>query len=230
MDGATERFLPCSPGTTHDLIRPCKPIALTLEAPAPSWLGPALERAPWLVVRRGPIRNGMIPVGARGSARHQRFAAFLPAAEIAERLSPEDLVLSFPAIDQERRDAVPALAALDRVAPVLARLGSRWGPGGSVGFEIATGVATATATSDLDLILRQDRRLELCDAIALLDVLARSAAPARIDVMIETPHGGVSLGDFAAKPAKVLVRTPCGPRFSADPWMEEVAELLEGAS
>ncbi len=152
--------MPCSPGTTHDLIRPLEPIALTADAPAPSWLGPALERAPWVVIRRGPVWDGMIPVGARGSARHQRFAAFLSVAEIAERLSPEDLGDSRYAIELKRRDAVPALAALARVAPILACRGFRWGPGGSVGFEIATGVATATASSDLDLILRHERPLE----------------------------------------------------------------------
>jgi phosphoribosyl-dephospho-CoA transferase len=223
MDRATERFTPCSPGATHDLIRPFEPIALKADAPAPSWLGPALERAPWVVVRRGPVRDGMIPVGARGSARHQRFAAFLPVAEIAQRLSPEDLVVSLRVVEQERRHAVPALAALARVAPVLARRGSRWGPGGSVGFEIATGVPTATTSSDLDLILRQERRLEPNQATDLLADLAQAAAPARIDVMLETPCGGVLLADLATRPARLLVRTPNGPRLSVDPWIREAA-------
>jgi phosphoribosyl-dephospho-CoA transferase len=226
MDKATRRFMPCSPGTTHDLIRPLEPIALTADAPAPSWLGPALQRAPWVVIRRGPVRDGVIPVGARGSARHQRFAAFLAVAEIAERLSPEDLVVSLRAIEQERRDAVPALAALARVAPVLARSGSRWGPGGSVGFEIATGVPTATWSSDLDLILRQERRIEPKQATDLLAALVQAAAPTRIDVMLETPTGGVSLADLTTMRARVLVRTPCGPRLSVDPWTVE--ELSQG--
>ncbi len=143
----------------------------------------------------------------------------MSVADIAERLSPEDLVVSFSAIEQERRDAVPALAALARVAPVLARRGSRWGPGGSVGFEIATGVPTATSSSDLDLILRQERRIEPGEAGDLLAALAEAAAPARIDVMLETPCGGVSLADLAARPARLLVRTPDGPRLSVDPWM-----------
>jgi phosphoribosyl-dephospho-CoA transferase len=219
--------MPCGPRETHDLIRPIEPIALTADAPAPSWLGPALKRAPWVVVRRGPVCDGMIPVGARGSARHQRFAAFVSVSAIAERLSPEDLVVSGRAFAQERQDTVPALAALPRVAAVLARCGSHWGPGGSVGFEIATGVATATASSDLDLILRQGRRLKPNQAIDLLEALTQAAAPARIDVVLETPGGGVSLADLAAGPTRVLVRTPCGPRLSVDPWMEDATDLLE---
>jgi phosphoribosyl-dephospho-CoA transferase len=112
----------------------------------------------------------------------------------------------------------------------LARRGHRWGPGGSVGFEIATGVRTATSSSDLDLILRQDRRLQPGEAIELRAALAEAAAPARIDVMLETPCGGVSLTDLAAMPGQVLVRTPDGARLSADPWMADAGGLLEGAS
>ncbi len=225
-----ERLIPASPAPTHDLIRLREPISLVMDVLRPSWVEPELRRTPWVVVRRGYVLDGMMPVGARGQTRAQRFASSVTIAEIAGRLSPEDLTVSDFGIDQKRKESVPALAALDRIAGLLMHSDYCWGPSGSVGFEIATGVATATATSDLDLILRQDRRLELCDATSLLDALAKAAAPARIDVMIETPLGGVSLAEFASQPAKVLVRTPCGPRLSTDPWMEERAALLEGAS
>jgi phosphoribosyl-dephospho-CoA transferase len=171
----------------------------------------------------------MMPIGVRGPTRSQRFAAFVKVAEIAECLSPEDLTGSGYVLSQKRKDAVPALAALYRVAGLLMRSGWHWGPGGSVGFEIATGVATATASSDLDLILRQDHRLEPNKATELLAALAKEAAPAQIDVMLETPCGGVSLADLAALPAQVLVRTPCGPRLSVDPWMVDATAFLEGA-
>jgi phosphoribosyl-dephospho-CoA transferase len=222
--------MPGRPAPTHDLIRLREPIALMVDAPVPAWVEPALRRAPWVVVRRGHVRNGMIPVGVRGLTRSQRFAAFLAVAEIADRLSPEDLTDSLYAIERARRDTAPALAALVRVAPILARRGDRWGPGGSVGFEIATGVLTETSSSDLDLILRQDRRLEPCEAIELRAALAEAAVPVRIDVMLETPCGGVSLTDLAAMPGQVLVRTPDGARLSADPWMADAGDLLEGAS
>ena len=223
-------LMPGRPAPTHDLIRLREPIALTVDAPVPAWVEPALSRTPWVVVRRGPVRDGMIPVGVRGPARSQRFAAMLAIAEIADRLSPEDLTDPRYAIAQKRKDAAPALAALARVAPILARRGHRWGPGGSVGFEIATGLPTATASSDLDLILRQERRLEPGEAIDLRAALAEAAAPARIDVMLETPRGGVSLADLAAMPGQLLVRTTDGPRLSADPWMADADTLLKGVS
>ena len=81
------------PASTHDLIRLREPTALTADAPAPSWVEPALRRTPWVVVRRGPVRDGRMPVGVRGLTRSQRFAAFVAVAEIADRLSPEDLTV-----------------------------------------------------------------------------------------------------------------------------------------
>jgi len=224
-----ERLTAGSLAPTHDLVRLREPIALAVTAPVPSWVEPVLRRIPWVVVRRGHVRDGMMPVGVRGPTRSQRFAAFVAVVEIADRLSPEDLIGSGYVLSQKRKDTVPALAALDRVAGFLMRRGYTWGPGGSVGFEIATGAATATAASDLDLILRQDRRLEQrpgvpgAPATDLLAALAKAAAPARIDVLLETPLGGVSLADLAALQAQVLVRTSCGPRLAVDPWIREVA-------
>ena len=173
--------MPGSAAPTHDLIRLREPIALTVDAPVPSWVEPVLRRTPWVVVRRGHVRDGMMPVGVRGMTRQQRFAAFLAVAEITDRLSPEDLAASPHVIERERKDAVPALAALARVATVLAGRGQRWGPGGSIGFEIATAVAAATPSSDLDLILRQDRRLGPDEAVDLRAALAEAAAPARVE-------------------------------------------------
>ena len=210
--------MPGRPLTTHDLIRLREPIALIMDAAVPAWVEPALVRAPWVVVRRGHVRDDMIPVGVRGPARHERFAAVLVVAEITDRLAPEELTDPRYAIARRRMDEAPALAALSRVGHILASRGHRWGTGGSVGFEIATGVATATCSSDLDLILRQKHRLGLDEAIELRAVLAEAAAPARVDVLLETPRGGVSLADLAAMPARLLVRTPDGPRLLADPW------------
>jgi phosphoribosyl-dephospho-CoA transferase len=220
----------CSPAPTHDLIRLREPIGLTADGPMPSWIEPVLRWTPWVVVRRGHVRDGMMPVGVRGLTRSQRFAAFASIAEITDVLSPDDLAGSSYVLSQKRKDAVPALAALDRVAGLLMCRGYHWGPGGSVGFEIATGIATATASSDLDLILRQDRPLEPNNATALLAALAKVAAPARIDVVLETPMGGVSLADLAAQPGQMLVRTPDGAQLLADPWMADTGVLLEEAS
>jgi phosphoribosyl-dephospho-CoA transferase len=219
-----------TPAPTHDLIRLRQPMALTVDGSVPAWVEPALRRTPWVVVRRGYVQDGRIPVGVRGMTRPQRFAAWLTVTEIAERLLPEGLIGLPRVLEQTRRDAAPALAALARVAPLLALRGHRWGPGGSVGFELATGVATATASSDLDVILRQARRLEPDEARALQAALAEAAAPVRFDALLETPRGGVSLADLAAAPTRVLVRTAAGARLAADPWAADGGEWAEGVS
>jgi phosphoribosyl-dephospho-CoA transferase len=84
---------------------------------------------------------------------------------------------------------------------------------------MATRMPAATPSSDLDLILRQERRLEQEEAIELLELLTEAAAPARADAVLETPRGGVSLAELAAMAHQVIVRTPEGARLSADPWM-----------
>jgi phosphoribosyl-dephospho-CoA transferase len=172
------------------------------------------------------MQDGRLPVGVRGTTRAQRFTAWLAVTNIAEQWSPEELwegVATSPTRlayvhKSIRAEAIPAVAALARVAPLLAYLGYRWGPGGSVGFELATTVATAKASSDLDVILRQPLRLEPDEARVLQAALAEAAAPARIDTLLETPRGGVLLADLAAAPSRVLMRTPDGPCLAADPW------------
>lgn len=224
---------------THDLVRVRDPLAVMPDGPAPPWIEAALRRTRWAVVRRGYVRAGRVPVGVRGATRSQRFAAWLAVADVAERRSPEELwdgVGNRPALgsahapEPTRTEAVPALAALARVAPVLARHGCRWGPGGSVGFELATGAPTTSVSSDLDVILRQPRRLRPDEASALLATLVEAAAPARVDVLLETPFGGVSLAELAAAPARVLVRGPDGPLLAADPWDADADAWTEGAS
>ena len=80
------------------------------------------------------------------------------------------------------------------------------------------------------MILRQERRIEPGEAGGLLAALAEAAAPARVDVVLETPMGGVSLADLAASPARLLVRTPDGPRLLVDPWMVDATAFWEVAS
>jgi len=203
---------------THDLIRLRDPGALTAEAPLPLWVEEALGRAPWVVVRRGGVSQGMLPIGVRGTTRSERFAAFLPINRVAERRSPEDLVSFLEAIDRERRDRVPALRALDRVAALLEHGSHRWGPVGSAGFEITTGVPTVTPVSDLDIILRRSHPLDPATALELHHLLSEAGAPARVDVMIETLAGGFLLAEYAKAPPRLLLRTPDGPRFVVDPW------------
>ena len=186
----------------HDLLRIASVAQLCREGPA--WLAPALREAPWVVVRRARCAPGYVPVGIRGPDRSRRHAAVLDGGMISEVLSPPDLV--------ERADRLPDLPvtnALRQAAALLTSTGVRWGPGGSVGFSLATGVSAVTASSDLDLILTVDGVPPLAMLADLREAFRK--LPARVDCQLDLPIGGVALDELLGPADRVLVRTADGP-------------------
>ncbi|WP_269750734.1 malonate decarboxylase holo-ACP synthase [Candidatus Burkholderia verschuerenii] len=118
------------------------------------------------------------------------------------------------------RATLPAFALLRAIAPIVDATGLDWGPAGSAGFELASGVSTVTRDSDLDLIVRAPEPLPRADAAALLDALSDAALRigTRIDVQIETRDAAFSLAEFARANVRVMLRHADGPRLAADPW------------
>jgi phosphoribosyl-dephospho-CoA transferase len=204
---------PAAIPSPHDLLEIASPAALVPDEPCPSWVRTSLERAPFVVVRRARPRGPLVPVGVRGASRGERFGAWLPSGSALRLVRPEDLVAS--RAWRGRRDC-PPLASLDAVADAMAALDLRWGPVGSVGFELATGVACVREVSDLDVVVRlaaARSREELCSLARVLSTLA-----ARVDVQLETPRGAVALAEVAAGARRVVLRTADGPLLVADPW------------
>jgi phosphoribosyl-dephospho-CoA transferase len=105
---------------------------------------------------------------------------------------------------------------------LFASLGLIWGPTGSAGFELATGVPAAGAASDLDVVVRAPEFWPLERAREVAEDLA--PLPARVDAQLDTPAGAVTLAEYACG-GHVLVRTPDGPRLTRDPWREASNEL-----
>jgi phosphoribosyl-dephospho-CoA transferase len=123
---------------------------------------------------------------------------------ISEILSPPDLV--------ERVDRLPDLPVTDAfrlAAPILSLSGLAWGPGGSVGFTLATGVSVVTASSDLDLVLTLDDVPPLAMLADLREAFRE--LPARVDCQLDLPIGGVALDELLGPADRVLVRTADGP-------------------
>jgi phosphoribosyl-dephospho-CoA transferase len=186
----------------HDLVRIASVAQLCRAGPA--WVTAALAQAPWVVVRRARCAPGYLPVGIRGPSRSHRRATLIEAGSVTEILSPADLV--------ERIDGLPDLPvadALHRAAALFAPTGLRWGPAGSIGFTLATGVSAVTASSDLDLVLTMDEVPQL----AMLSKLraAFRGFPARVDCQLDLPIGGVALDELLGPADRVLVRTADGP-------------------
>jgi phosphoribosyl-dephospho-CoA transferase len=119
------------------------------------------------------------------------------------------------------RAGLPVFVALDALRRNTSCIDSFiWGPTGSVGFELASGKPTATATSDLDLLIRMPNHLPRDEAQRIQAKLDEQAARAgiRIDAQLETPAGGVALAEYASGKARVMARHASGPRLVVDPW------------
>ncbi|KAF1051639.1 MAG: Phosphoribosyl-dephospho-CoA transferase [Stenotrophomonas maltophilia] len=194
----------------HDLVWGLCPA--DLPATAPAWAHAVVARGLPAVVRRAPGEDGRLPVGLRGEGREQRLALHLPITRVRRVRCPEALVADLP----EHADAIPALRALAWVRPLLDALGLPWGVGGSAGYQLATGETCLHASSDLDLILRTAQPFPRAAAAELFSQL--DAAPTRIDLQLQTPNGGVGLGEWAGSAARVLVKADHGAYLSADPW------------
>jgi phosphoribosyl-dephospho-CoA transferase len=202
----------------HALLRVANLDALAWEAHQPHWASAALQLAPWAVVRRAAPRLGLWPVGVRGGLRAQRSAAWLPDRAILDCITPQMLAAKRVWRQRPSATTTPAVAVLDEVAAILVAHGfaGRWGPGGSVGFELASGVPSTTPGSDLDLVLKADEPMARTDAIRLHADL--STLPVRIDLLLETPYGAVALEEYAKGAGVTLMRSAQGPLLVRDPW------------
>ena len=197
----------------HDLLWGMTPAQLPADAPA--WAIAVLAAGQPVVVRRASVAAGLVAVGLRGATRDQRLAALMPIEAIAHRLAPEDLLA------RQATEDLPVFRVLAELRPLLDALGHAWGVTGSAGFQLATGLPTAHPDSDLDLLLRAGRPLPRSEARPLLQLLEGRAC--RVDLQLETPLGGVALGEWAGGAARVLVKTAEGPRLVSDPWQAERA-------
>jgi phosphoribosyl-dephospho-CoA transferase len=199
----------------HDLLKLRR---LRHDDSEPSWVRDAFARVPFAVVRRAQAAAGFIAIGVRGDTRQQRYGAWADAGDVEAAATPEELLDVGPS--GERR-AFPAFVALNTLRSNAATLAAfRWGPTGSVGFELATGFPAVTSSSDLDLLVRAPIRLTHETAAALLSELQAYAGRGgiRIDAQVETPAGGVALAELAADKLRVMARHSEGPRLVADPW------------
>ena len=226
----------------HSLLRIAGPESLIWDAPAAAtpgaatpgavadkWIGTALRHLPFVVVRRNAPRPNLLPVGVRGAARWQRAPAWLPMSAMRECITPPMLV-SQAAWRRGKHSGTAAIAILDELEGLLAAHGFAgcWGPGGSVGAELAGGVVCTTAGSDLDLVLYVESELPRRAARALHADL--SALPVRIDALLETPHGGVALADYIGAAERMLLRTAQGPRLVLSPWVPDLPPALSATS
>ena len=167
-----------------------------------------------VVVRRDVMQQDLIPIGVRGSARHQRAAGWVRREDVMRIDTPEELIAR--ASDSVFR-ALPTVLAL--MQQHQQRWSWQWGVTGSTGFALATGLPVLHATSDLDLLIRAPLPLQAEEFTAWQQQLAR--LPCRTDTQIETPVGAFALNEWLRE-GRVLLKTARGPRLTQLPWTEEM--------
>jgi phosphoribosyl-dephospho-CoA transferase len=109
----------------------------------------------------------------------------------------------------------------------LASFSNEWGPGGSVGYELASRAPVVTQESDLDLVISAPDRLGRDFAQHLWKTIA--LAPAKVDVRIETAWCGFSLEEYVRRNSeKLLVRTSTGPDSQLTHGINRQGAMNEG--
>jgi phosphoribosyl-dephospho-CoA transferase len=228
----------------HDLLEIDAERFLQRQSSAPGWVAESLREAPFVVMRRGPAEQE-IPVGVRGARRNERWAGICQPEMVRRILTPQTLLrLVAPASQMDRAshtgsasqaafstsltpvcqalsaprfDTIPALHSLPLLAERWHDLDVPWGPGGSVGFELATGRHVTTPQSDLDIVIYADTPMTASAAQTLRD--SAQGLPAAVDIRVETPTCGFSLTEYASRsPAPILIRLASGTVLAADPW------------
>jgi phosphoribosyl-dephospho-CoA transferase len=211
----------CEPHSvrTHDLLEIDANQLIAAESAAPQWVEESLRKSPFVVVRRGGITDQEIPVGVRGAERNQRWATFCHPRFVKSIVAPPQLLRRTVPIS--RANVIPAFRALNVLKDRWTDLHLAWGPGGSVGFELATGDLVANPQSDLDIIIYADRRMTVYEAKSFSAHTIE--LPAVADLRVETPVCGFSLTEYAqAASTALLLRTPAGHLLGNDPWSDEL--------
>ncbi|RVU70772.1 MULTISPECIES: malonate decarboxylase holo-ACP synthase [Lactobacillus] len=206
----------------HDLLTFASNDDLILEKnPLPEWAKDSLSKAKIVVVRRGLIKDDLIPVGLRGYERNQRLAGFLPKAKIVQQYHPDYFIKhqSWQKLPADRQALTP-FKALAVLSDSLKNY--HWGISGSLAYEMATHVKMVKElpehVSDLDLIMPNLPKMTVQAAGDFLHDLNQFGVHA--DMQIVHEQRGFSLEEYALNPGrKILLKTATGPILVKDPFV-----------
>jgi phosphoribosyl-dephospho-CoA transferase len=201
----------------HDLLWVTSRKALISSEALPDWaLSGRFAHAPVVVRRDKPGEPGLIPVGLRGETRSQRIPAYIHRDAVLQVIRPEDIIRNVVWQNRLTLQCFSAVTALKELAPQLDATGLCWGPTGSIGYALATGLPVLHEQSDLDLVVRASAPLTPAQGAILR--AAMELASCRVDMQIDIGRGAFSFAEWAFNRGHVLVRTDVGPFLAGDPW------------
>ncbi len=199
----------------HTLVKISSVEQVDTDEEIPEWVSTIFKVATYVIVRRGP-QEGKIPVGIRGYEKYQRFAGWIAAKDIVKTITPGETVAYLNSVSGIRAK-LPAFRVANKVIPLLK--GYEWGIGGSLQFELATGLPMVKQSSDLDIIMqRPQTKMEISTAKELLESL-KIIAGTHADIQIVNGQNGFSLEEYVQqRSSKMMMKTEHGPQLVMDPW------------
>ncbi|MBP2057755.1 phosphoribosyl-dephospho-CoA transferase [Lactobacillus colini] len=198
----------------HDLLHVKDINKIQINGVIPEWARDMLQRSSYVIVRRGD-QNQKIPVGIRGLKKSQRLAAWIDYDNFDKIFTPINAVKKFQQNNNHRFE-LPAFKLLKKLIPIMKNY--KWGVGGSLEYELATGIHMVHQTSDVDVIMYQPNEISRQDAKNLIDKLHQISI-VHADIQVVYDDIGFSLEEYAwGKNKEILVKTNAGPRLVTDPW------------
>ncbi|EPH97701.1 malonate decarboxylase holo-[acyl-carrier-protein] synthase [Enterococcus faecalis 13-SD-W-01] len=194
--------------TAHDIVLFDKK---EIKEELPEWL--KLSQQVYGVVRRSePSDPAFLPIGLRGSARNQRFALEILSDSIQKVIHPWTII-DQESFREKEIASFPAYQQFHAARDILS--GYKWGVGGSLGFELASGIQAVKETSDFDLLLYADSPAGL----PLQAIQSHSDFFEQFDTQVITSKGGFSLKEYLRTPEKkILLKTTTGPKLTKEIW------------
>lgn len=198
----------------HDLIKIKDYKNLNIDFLNYDWALESLKKSPFVVVRRAPISNKLIPIGIRGSLRSQRLAAFLPFSDIYNIFKPTYIVENKLWLQSSHIKNTNMYSAIEALYKTFEEYNLEWGICGSAGFELITKIPTVTENSDLDIMIKIETAGNLFSAASAKELCKKLFdTKIKIDIQIETPKGAVALTEYSSETNPILIRTINGPKL-----------------
>lgn len=198
----------------HDLLRVKGIKKIQVEDSMPKWAKDILQQSSYVIVRRGD-QSKKIPVGIRGLKKSQRLAAWIDYDNFDDIFTPQDAVEKFQKSNNPRFN-LPAFKLLKQLLPIMKNY--NWGVGGSLEYELATGIQMVHETSDVDVIMKRPVEMTRKEAKNLVDKL-RQVSNTHADIQVVYNDIGFSLEEYAlGKNKDILIKTNAGPKLVEDPW------------
>ncbi|MDU0990319.1 MAG: malonate decarboxylase holo-ACP synthase, partial [Enterococcus faecium] len=168
--------------------------------PLPEWV--VLTEKMFGTVRRALTDHAeILPIGLRGPARNQRWATEISKHAVKQVIHPWDIIEQ-ESYRQEKIMDYPVYQQFHAARNILS--GCKWGIGGSLGFELSTGIPAVKETSDFDLLLYADSPIEL----PIQAIRSHPAFFEQFDTQVVTRQGGFSLKEYLREPEKkILLKT-----------------------